>query len=162
MSDEWPTHIGELSAWSLNHAIETLEKTIGSHDNAGLPNDAQKALAVIRLVAKMPRACPWWGQVIDSNDSSVHVGVMMRNAFEALGEDIDESSSEGLIGRPKSWFTQLYLPRWTEGRRRYYDFLDHLLDPVHWEEEYERKRLSDEQAAAERARMAHVFRKRPR
>lgn len=159
MSFEWPDHAGELSAWALDHAVEALEKTAEGIGDDEARAEARKALAVVRLVARMPRAAPWWGQVIDPADSSIHVGVMMRNAFESVGDHIDVPTNEGLKTKADHWFTKLYLPRWRTGRQEYHDFLRHLSDPVHWEQEYERGRLSDEQAAAEHARIRDFLRR---
>jgi hypothetical protein len=142
VSFEWPDEFGELSVWALDHAIETLEK---AHE--GEEGDVKKALAVIRLVARMPRSSPWWGQIIDPSDSSVNVGVMMRNAFEAVGDDVDALCQGGEIrSTANSWFTQLYVARWREGKRQYYDFLDHLSDPLQWERDQQRKIMADGEA----------------
>lgn len=140
MSREWPTHIGELSTYALDQAIETLSK-----EAAGISPDVDKALAVIRLVAPRRRAAPWYGQVIDPEDSSVTAGVMMRNAFEAVGDHVDEP--------PRHWFTRMYLGRWRRGRTEYYDFLEHLTDPVRWEQEAEAAKMTAQQAMEETARV---------
>lgn len=136
MSTEWPTHLGDLSAYTLQQAIEVLEKAFAGPGD----EDVQHALAVIRMVAPMPRRSPWYGQPIDPDDGSVTVGVMMRNAFEAVGDSPDEP--------PKHWLTKMYLARWRRSRAEYYDFLEHLLDPVRAAQEAERSRLTQEQAAA--------------
>lgn len=141
---EWPTKIGELSTYALDQAVETLEKEAG-----GLSPDVDAALAVLRLVTPISRREPWYGQVIDPEDSSVTAGVMMRNAFEAVGDSVDE--------QPRHWFTRMYLERWRQGRAEYYDFLEHLMDPVRQEEEAARARLDHEQAACERARIQQLL-----
>lgn len=140
MSLEWPTRIGELSTYALNQAVETLEKEAG-----GLSPDVDAALAVLRLVTPISRREPWYGQHIDPEDTSVTVGVMMRNAFEAVGDSPEEPA--------RHWLTRMYLPRWKQGRADYYDFLEHLMDPVRSEEEAARARLNHEQAACERSRI---------
>lgn len=159
---EWPTRLGDLSAYALDEAVKAVGTFVERSGESPERDNAIRAMATIRLVARMPRSAPWYGEIIDPSDSSVHVGIMMRNAFEALGEDIDEIAEKGLISRPKNWFTRFYLPRWLEGRRRYYDFLEHLFDAPRWEAEYERRRLSDEQAARERALLAYAVRERAR
>lgn len=161
MSREWPERIGELSVRALDDAIGVLEKAVASHNNADVLDEAHKALAVVRLVARMPRAAPWWGQTIDREDSSVTVGVMMRNFFEALGDSIDYPTERGLETRADHWFTRMYLPRWRRGRREYYDFLGHLMDPLLWEEDQKRALMSREQAEAERRHIAEILRSRP-
>jgi hypothetical protein len=143
VSFKWPEEIGELSAWALDHAIETLEKL-----HEGDDGDAGKALAVIRLVARMPRAAPWYGQIIDPADSSVDVGVMMRNAFEAVGDHIDGTYADGPHQTSGHWLTQRYLPLWREGKRRYHDFLDRLADPLRWEEDQRRSIMTAAEANA--------------
>lgn len=153
---EWPTAIGELSRHMMDKAIETLEAELSASTSA----DVRSALAVIRLIARTPAATPWWGQVIDPRDSSVHVGVMMRNAFEALGEDIG-LSDQGLVSEPKSWFTRLYLDRWVRGRREYYDFLDHLTDPARWEADQARALIDRGTYEAGMAHVREIARERP-
>jgi hypothetical protein len=153
VSFEWPDEIGELSRWALDHAIETLEK---AHE--GEDGDVRKALSVIRLVARMPRSSPWWGQIIDPSDSSVDVGVMMRNAFEAVGDDVDALCQGGEIrNTANSWFTRLYVARWREGKRQYYDFLDHLTDPERWEAEEKKRLMTAAEAEAAYGRAAGIL-----
>jgi hypothetical protein len=156
VSFEWPDEIGELSRWALDHAIETLEKA-----HKGEEGDAQKALSVIRLVARMPRSSPWWGQIIDPRDSSVDVGVMMRNAFEAVGDDVDALCEGGEIrNTAKNWFTQLYVARWREGKREYYDFLGHLADPERWEAEEKKRPMTSAEAETAYGHVAGILRAR--
>ena len=154
---EWPTTIGELSRYMMDEAVRTLETELSAGTSS---DDARAALAVIRLIARTPAETPWWGQVIDPRDSSVHVGVMMRNAFEALGEDIG-LSDQGLVGQPRHWFTKLYLGRWVQGRREYYDFLDHFISPVKWEEEQKRPLMDRQAYEAGMAHLRDIARERP-
>ena len=58
--------------------------------------------------------------------SSVSVGVVLRNAFEALGDYIDVPTGKGLQTRAHHWFTQRYLRLWRQGKREYNEWLDTL------------------------------------
>jgi hypothetical protein len=143
MSRDVPEHIGELSRYALQQAIDRVDREL-----AGAPQELRDAVSVIRLVTDVPRRAPWYGAIIDSEDSSVSVGVMMRNAFEAVGDSIDAPTDRGLETHADHWFTKLYLSRWRRGRREYRDYLEHLTDPARFERECAERRLSAEQAAA--------------
>lgn len=86
--------------------------------------DLLNEMRIIRLVS-MHRV-PWYGMCVDPEDSSVTVGVMMRNAFEAVGDAIDYPTDYGLETKAGHWFTKLYLPRWRRGKREYLAWLDTL------------------------------------
>jgi hypothetical protein len=143
---EVPEHLGELSTWALQEAIDKVDNAL-----ADAPDEIRAAVSVIRLVTNMPRQAPWYGVSIDREDSSVTVGVMMRNAFEALGDWVDALGSGGrIVTKTDHWFTRLYAETWRRGKREYNDYLDHLLDPVQWEN---KRQISAERAAAHRAAM---------
>ena len=101
-----------------------------SFSGAHVPPEIFKCLKVIRLVVNMPRRSPWYGIGVDPEDSSVTVGVMMRNAFEAVGDWVDSNGmanmKDGKQYRDTNWFTRLYLPRWRQGKRAYNEWLDSL------------------------------------
>lgn len=139
---EVPRNIGELSRYALQEAVERVDRELRD-----APQEVRDAISIIRLVVNVPRQAPWYGVQIDADDSSVSVGVMMRNAFEAVGDHIDVPTSEGLRTKADLWFTKLYLPRWRQGKREYMDYLHHLTDPERWERD-ESERLSREQAQA--------------
>ena len=160
MSDEFPEHPGELSTYALNHSIEVLERILADHPD----EDARRALSVIRMVAPYPRMVPWYGahMRVPERSDSVPLGTVLRNAFEALGDDVDALGEGGrVLNTRKSWFTQLYADAWLQGKRDYYDFLDHLNDPAGWEEKDRAARLSAEQAAAEYRHISTFLRERP-
>lgn len=141
MSFEVPQNIGELSNYAFDEALAKVDRAL-----AGAPEEIREAISVIRLVSSVPRRTPWYGMPMDPDDSSVTVGVVLRNAFEALGDDIDYPADRGLETRARHWFTQRNLPRWRQGKREYDDYLDHLTDPIR----FEQRKLSDEQAASSR------------
>ncbi|MCW2929916.1 MAG: hypothetical protein JWM19_878 [Actinomycetia bacterium] len=146
-SPEFPERPGDLSTYALNHAIGLLSDELKDHPN----EDLRRALAVIRLVAPMRRQVPWYGaaMAIPGRTDSVQLGTVIRNAFEALGDDVDVLGEGGVVlNNHRSWFAQFYAPAWHQGKRDYDDFLDHLFDPVRHEEEDERNRLSHAQAGA--------------
>lgn len=149
MSREYPDHLGELSTGALEDAMNELEAWLrgidrnyqsavhGSPGGGGysisipaVPENIWKCMKVIRLVTGMPRRSPWYGIVIDHEDSSVDVGVMMRNAFEAVGDWVDHQGmanmKDGKQYKNTHWFTRLYLPRFRAGKREYNAWLDNL------------------------------------
>jgi hypothetical protein len=142
MSREFPEHIDELSRYALEEAVGTV-----SRYTADGPEEVRRAAAVIRLVTGIPRRVPWYGVCVDPEDSSVTAGVMMRNAFEAVGDYVD-AVVEGGARKTKAdhWFTKMYLGLWRAGKRDYHDFLDHLTDPLRWEAEQAEKRMAREEA----------------
>jgi hypothetical protein len=143
MSRDVPEHIGELSRYALQQAIDRVDRELRD-----APQEVRDAVSVIRLVVSIPRRVPWYGATIDTEDSSITVGVVMRNAFEAVGDSIDAPTDRGPETRADHWFTQMYLPRWRQGKRDYGDYLSHLTDPARFERECAERRLSAEQAAA--------------
>lgn len=145
MSLEVPQNIGELSNYAFDEALAKIDRAL-----ADAPEDVRAAIGVVRLVSSVPRAAPWYGVPMDPDDSSVTVGVVLRNAFEALGDAIDYPTARGLETRARHWFTQRNLPRWREGKREYNDYLDHLMDPLGFEQ---KRRISAEQAAGTRRRV---------
>jgi hypothetical protein len=154
MSREFPEHIDELSRYALEEAIGTVSRYA-----AGGPEEVRRAAAVIRLVTGVPRRVPWYGVPVDPEDNSVTAGVMMRNAFEAVGDWVDALSSGGkTTTKADHWFTKMYLGLWRAGKRDYNDFLDHLTDPLRWEAEQAERRLSAEQAAQAYAQITEISR----
>lgn len=157
---EFPENPGELSAYALDHSIEALSEALRDHPDP----DVAKALAVIRFVAHYPRQAPWYGVHVKlpDRDDSVTVGTILYNAFEAVGDDVDALGEGGrVLNTRKSWFTQMYAQAWRQGKIDYYDFLDHLIDPVRWEKEDREGRLTSAQADAEYARISRFLRERP-
>ena len=156
VSTDPPVDVGELSRHMIREAIDLVDREL-----ADAPADVRRAVAVIRMVADIPRRAPWYGVPMDPDDSSVTVGVVLRNAFEALGDYIDYPTDRGLETEAGHWFTQRELPRWREGKREYDDYLDHLFDPIRADRERAEARLSADQAAAGRAWLAgETFRPR--
>lgn len=141
MSLEVPQNIGELSNYAFDEALAKVDRAL-----ADAPEEIRAAISVIRLVSGVPRSAPWYGVPMDPDDSSVTVGVVLRNAFEALGDHIDYPTDRGLETQARHSFTQRNLPRWREGKREYNDYLDHLTEPIR----FEQRKLSDEQAASSR------------
>jgi hypothetical protein len=141
MSREVPEHIGELSRYAMQEALDKVDRAL-----ADAPEDVRAALSVIRLVENMPRQVPWYGaSVLLPDGDSVSVGTVLRNAFEAVGDSADDPPKGG-----DHWFTRRYRPAWQWSKREYNDFLLHLLDPERWE----RERLSAERAALIRRQAA--------
>lgn len=116
MTWENPVDATELSRARYEEALDHVEAVL--QRDWGEDADVLNEMRIIRMIG-MTRV-PWWGQVIDHDDSSVTVGVMMRNAFEAFGDSIDDP------GRAAHWFTRAYLRRWREGKREYQEWLDTL------------------------------------
>ena len=123
MSDDNPRDAWELSRYRHEQALDRVQEALRSGCPPADP-DLLNEMRIIRMVA-MTRA-PWYGMIIDPEDSSVTVGVMMRNAFEAVGDYIDYPTDAGLQTRARHSFTRRYLPRWRQGKREYYEWLDTL------------------------------------
>jgi hypothetical protein len=109
-----PVDAYELSRARYEEALRRVEAVVQLADSPELLNEVR----IIRMTG-MKRA-PWWGMCIDPEDSSVTVGVMMRNAFEAFGDSTDYPDGA------KHWFTRAYLRRWRQGKREYQEWLDTL------------------------------------
>lgn len=122
MNYENPRDAWDLSraryAQALDHVEAVLRRT--AFDDPDVLNE----MRIIRMVGMTQT--PWWGAGIDHDDSSVTVGVMMRNAFEAVGDAVDYPTAEGLRTQARHWFTQRYLPRWRQGEKEYHEWLDTL------------------------------------
>jgi len=119
-----PRDVWELSRARYEEALSRVEKALRLGWTPGTRRDLLNEMRIIRMVGM--RQTPWWGAGIDHGDSSVTVGVMMRNAFEAVGDFVDAPTAEGLQAKASHWFTKLYLPRWRQGKKEYYDWLDTL------------------------------------
>lgn len=123
MSEETPKDLWELSQHRYELALDRVEAVL-----RGAPavpeTDVFNEMRIVRMVGCHP--VPWYGQAVDPEDSSVTVGVVLRNAFEALGDAIDYPTNEGLQTRARHWFTQRNLPLWRQGRREYRQWLDTL------------------------------------
>lgn len=119
-SEENPRDFWELSRARYEQALAYVEAVLPCADDPGALNE----MRIIRMVG-LHRA-PWWGAAVDPADSSVTVGVMMQNAFEAVGDYVDAPTAEGLKTRASHWFTRRYLPRWRQGQREYLEWLDTL------------------------------------
>jgi hypothetical protein len=116
-----PQDIGELSRARLAGALRRLERAVQS-DPRGTDPLMLNEIRVIRLVLGFDQRLRWYGAIVDPDDSSVTAGVMMRNAFEAVGDQIDEPPAKW-----KHWLTRMYGPLWHRGRREYRDYLDTLM-----------------------------------
>ena len=120
MSWDNPVSLYELSRARYEEALSRVEAVV---QLAGSP-ELDKEMRIIRMIGM--HRIPWWGQVIDPDDSSVTVGIMMRNAFEAFGDCIDYPTDLGVRTDSKHWFTRAYLHRWRRGKQEYQDWLDTL------------------------------------
>jgi hypothetical protein len=156
VSREVPEDLGELSNYAFDEAMATVEQAL-----AGAPPEVRRALSVIKLVSDVPRRSPWYGIPIDPEDSSVTVGVMMRNAVESVGDWIDGPLGDGPHTKADSWFTRRYLPLWRDGKLAYYDYLDHLSDPLRYEAELARRRMQAAEYAAAMQRITESMRNLP-
>jgi hypothetical protein len=124
VSRDNPKDIWELSRARYEEALDRVEKALRTGWTPGTRKDLLNEMRIIRLVSL--RHAPWWGAGIDPEDSSVTVGVMMRNAFEAVGDAVDYPTDEGLKTKADHWFTRRYLPHWRRGEREYREWLDTL------------------------------------
>lgn len=115
MSDQVPTHIGELSTHRLDQAVDAVDAALRA---AGAPQAALDEVAIIRLVTRVPRATPWYGVQVKPGDSSVTAGVLLRNAVYAY----EKAGQPGEAAR----LAQLI----EHGKRDYYEYLDRLLEPA--------------------------------
>jgi hypothetical protein len=123
MSDDNPRDAWELSRHRYEQALARVEAAVTAGCPPGDP-DLLNEMRIIRMVG-ITRA-PWYGMIIDPEDSSVDVGVMMRNAFEAVGDHVDYPTDKGLETRARHYFTLRYLPLWRRGKREYHQWLDTL------------------------------------
>lgn len=115
-----PKDIQELSRHRYEQALNAVEAHLRG-DPLSEGTDVLNEMRIVRMVGC--NRVPWWGMCVDPEDTSVTVGVMMRNAFEALGDDV-HVNGEG--PPPRHWFTKLYVRRWRTGRRQYLEWLDTL------------------------------------
>lgn len=124
MSDDNPRDVWDLSQHRYHLALDRVETACRADDESRdyLLNE----MRIVRMVS-LHRA-PWWGEAVDPDDSSVTVGVMMRNAFEAVGDDIDyDPTGEKLtVTSARHWLTRRYLPLWRRGKKEYSEWLDTL------------------------------------
>jgi hypothetical protein len=123
VSADNPADVNELSRHRYEQALSRVElalRGIMHQDGVNLENE----MRIVRMVGC--HRVPWYGQVMDPEDSSVSVGVVLRNAFEALGDYIDVPTGKGLQTRAHHWFTQRYLRLWRQGKREYNEWLDTL------------------------------------
>ena len=109
MSTENPRGVYDLSRARYEEALHRVESGARG-DPVPEGTDLLNELRIVRLVGL--HRVPWWGMVIDPDDSSVDVGVVLSSAFEALGED--------------HWFTRRNRPRWRRGKKEYLEWLDVL------------------------------------
>lgn len=124
MGEDNPQDIWELSRHRYEQALDRVEKALKDGWTPGTCKDLLNEMRIVRMVGC--HRVPWYGMVVDPEDSSVTVGVMLRNAFEAVGDSIDYPTDEGLKTRASHWFTRQYLPRWRRGKREYHEWLDTL------------------------------------
>jgi hypothetical protein len=121
-----PRDVWELSRHRYEEALARVEAALQIGWSLGDP-DLLNEMRIIRMVGM--HQTPWWGAVIDPGDSSVTVGVMMRNAFEVVGDYVDAPTEAGPLTKASHWFTEMYLPRWRQGKKEYLEWLDALSLP---------------------------------
>lgn len=123
---EHPPDIRALSRERLDRAYQRIEAFLRDRD---APDEILEELRIVRLIVDPGvRQKSWYGLSIDPDDTSTTVGVMMRNAFEALGVNSDLLSINSREPvKSRSWFVKHYLPLWRNGRQAYYAFMDELL-----------------------------------
>jgi hypothetical protein len=121
MSRDNPRDAWELSRHRYEQALDRVELALRGITHQGDVN-LENEMRIVRMVG-MTRA-PWYGMIVDPDDSSVSVGVMMRNAFEAVGDYVDGVYGERT--RADHWLTRRYLPLWRRGKREYHQWLDAL------------------------------------
>lgn len=124
MSRDNPRDWRELSRHRYEEALSQVEKALKHGWTPGTRRDLLNEMRIIRMVGMTPT--PWYGMSVDPEDSSVSVGVMMRNAFEAFGDCVDYPTAEGFKTKADHWFTKRYLPHWRRGRREYLEWLKTL------------------------------------
>lgn len=121
---EHPQSLRELSRYRLNEAHGALASYLAESD---APAEVREELRIARLITDPGIAQrSWYGISIDPEDTSVTVGVMMRNAFEAVGDYIDAPTNRGPETRADHRFTKLYLARWRAGKRAYDEYLSQV------------------------------------
>src|ERR1700729_2310321 len=113
-----PDNAWELSRHRYEQALDRVEAALTACCSPDLLNE----MRIVRMVG-MTRA-PWYGMIVDPEDSSVDGGVVLRNAFEALGDSVDYPTDRGLETRARHWFTRRYLPLWRRGKKEYGEWLD--------------------------------------
>jgi hypothetical protein len=121
-----PEGIWDLCLARYIEALDVVEAALRG-DPVPSGTDLPNEMRIIRMVGM--HQVPWYGQAVDHADSSVTVGVVLRNAFEALGDYIDVPTDRGLETRPLQSlhsFTRRNLPRWREGKREYNEWLGTL------------------------------------
>lgn len=124
-----PQRIGELSRRALQDAVDRVDRELRDADQ-----EVRDAIAVIRLVVDVPRAAPWYGVPIDPEDSSVSVGVVMRNIVMLLEGFAREKSDPDLTRRCARSEAARLQRRVEQGKREYDRYLDQLLSatPDEW------------------------------
>lgn len=153
---EFPTRAGDLSTYAVDHAIETLRNECGGQSEL-----VDKALATISLLIGRPRSGPWYGALVRTPEGDcVEMGVVLRNAFEALGDAVDVVCEGGERKTfASSWFTQRWAEPFRQGKKDYYNWLRMMDDPLAYQREQEKIRMTAEQAEAEYARIHGYLRR---
>jgi hypothetical protein len=125
MSNQDPQDVCELSRHRYEQALGRVEAALTIGWSLGDP-DLLNEMRIIRMVAL--NRLPWWGMTVDPEDSSVTVGVVLRNAFNAVGDviDWDPTGEKLVLSSSRHWLTRRYLPLWRQGRREYLEWLDTL------------------------------------
>jgi hypothetical protein len=123
VSYENPRDVWDLSRARYEQALARIEAALQIGWSRGDP-DLINEMRIIWMVGMHPT--PWWGDAVDPADSSVTVGVMMRNAFESVGDYLDGPFGEGPQTKADNWLTRRYLPLWRQGERKYLEWLDTL------------------------------------
>lgn len=120
---EHPPDLRHLSRERLKRAQDTIAAFL---EVAEAGPTMLEEFRIIRLLQDPGlRQKSWYGLAIDPEDTSTTVGIMMRNAFEALDVDPDVLAGRKIVTRA-SWFVRHYLPLWLRGRKAYNEFLDEV------------------------------------
>lgn len=124
-----PQRIGELSRRALQDAVDRVDRELRDADK-----EVRDAISVIRLVVDVPRAAPWYGVPMDPEDSSVLVGVVLRNLVTLLEGYAWEKSDPDFTRRSARSEAARLQRRVAQGKREYDRYLDQLFSatPDEW------------------------------
>jgi hypothetical protein len=121
---EYPRDSWDLCRARYEEALEKIEAHLSGGPVLLTPAEVVNEMRIIRMATM--RKSPWFDRSIDPEDSSVTVGSMMHNAFEALGDSAGYPTDQGLVVKADHWFTRRYLPLYQRGKREYDEWLDAL------------------------------------
>jgi hypothetical protein len=127
-----PKSIGELSRYALNEAVKRIGRELRDADQ-----ETRDAIETIKLVVDVPRETPWYGVPMDAEDSSVTVGVVLRNLIETLDVIASREAVPAETRRLCQQEAARLKRRTDRGKRAYNEYLDNLyshIDPALHEE----------------------------